>query len=62
MSPGVHFEKKAQKIERVWALVATHPTGQQEDVIGFHTFSQEVAEKQWIPRMASNERLSRQTR
>jgi hypothetical protein len=28
----------------VWALIATHPSGQQEDVIGFHT---EEEAKQW---------------
>jgi hypothetical protein len=37
MSRGVLFEKKARKVGRVWALIATHPSGQQEDVIGFHT-------------------------
>jgi hypothetical protein len=44
MSRGVLFEKKAQKIGRVWALIATHPNGQQEDVIGFHT---EEEAKKW---------------
>jgi hypothetical protein len=44
MSRGVLFEKKAQKIGRVWALIATHPSGQQEDVIGFHT---EEEAKRW---------------
>jgi hypothetical protein len=33
----VLFERKVQKIGGVWALIATHPSGQQEDVIGFHT-------------------------
>jgi hypothetical protein len=28
----------------VWALIATHPSGQQEDVIGFHT---EEEARQW---------------
>jgi hypothetical protein len=44
MSREVLFEKKAQKIGRVWALIATHPSGQQEDVIGFHT---EEEAKRW---------------
>ena len=44
MSRGALFEKKAQKIGRVWALIATHPSGQQEDVIGFHT---EEEAKEW---------------
>jgi hypothetical protein len=29
----VLFDKKAQKIGEVWALIATHPSGQQEDVM-----------------------------
>ena len=44
MSREVLFEKKAQKIGRVWALIATHPSDQQEDVIGFHT---EEGAKRW---------------
>jgi hypothetical protein len=40
----VLFDKKAQKIGEVWALIATHPSGQQEDVIGFHT---EKEAKEW---------------
>ena len=27
----VLFDKKAQKIGEVWALIATHPSGQQEE-------------------------------
>jgi hypothetical protein len=40
----VLFEKKVQKIGGVWALIATHPSGEQEDVIGFHT---EEEAKEW---------------
>ena len=31
------FERKAVKIQRVWSVVATHPSGQQEHIAGFHT-------------------------
>ena len=40
----VAFEPRPQKIGRVWALIATHPSGQQEDIIGFHT---EAEAKEW---------------
>jgi hypothetical protein len=33
MSCGAFYKKNAQKIEGVWALIATHPSGQQQDVI-----------------------------
>ena len=36
-SNSVIFERKAVKIQRVWSVVATHPSGQQEHIAGFHT-------------------------
>ena len=34
---SVIFERNAIKIDRVWGVVATHPSGQQEQILGFHT-------------------------
>ena len=34
---SVIFERKAIKIDKVWGVVATHPSGQQEHILGFHT-------------------------
>jgi hypothetical protein len=36
-SDSVIFERKAVKIDRVWSVIATHPSGQQEHIVGFHT-------------------------
>jgi hypothetical protein len=33
MSCGALYNKIAQKVEGVWALIATHPSGHLEDVI-----------------------------
>ena len=33
----VIFEHKAVNTDRVWNIVATHPSGQQEHIAGFHT-------------------------
>jgi len=32
---SVIFERKAIKIDQVWGVVATHPSGQQEHILGF---------------------------
>jgi len=34
---SVIFERNAIKIDQVWGVVATHPSGQQEHIAGFHT-------------------------
>ena len=34
---SVIFERNAIKIDQVWVVVATHPSGQQEHILGFHT-------------------------
>ena len=36
-SASVIFDRKAVKIDRVWSIVVTHPSGQQEHIAGFHT-------------------------
>ena len=64
MSREVLFEKKVQKIGRVWGVDCyppERPTGRC-DWLSYRGRSQAVAKKQWIPRTASNERLSGQTR
>ena len=41
---SVIFERDAIKIDHVWGVVATHPSGQQEHILGFHT---EVEAMEW---------------
>ena len=36
-SAKVRFEPRPQKIGGTWVLIATHPSGQQEHIVGFHT-------------------------
>ena len=31
------------KIDQVWGVVATHPSGQQEHILGFHTEAEAIA-------------------
>ena len=40
---SVIFERKAIKIDKVWGVVATHPSGQQEHILGFHTEAEAMA-------------------
>ena len=41
---SIIFERDAIKIDQVWGVVATHPSGQQEHILGFHT---EVEAMEW---------------
>ncbi len=41
---SVVFDRKPLKVDRVWTIVATHPSGQQEHIIGFHS---EAKAKKW---------------
>ena len=41
---GVVFDREPLKVDRVWAIVATHPSGQQEHIVGFHS---EAEAKEW---------------
>jgi len=34
---SVVFDRDPLKVDGVWAIVATHPNGQQEHIIGFHS-------------------------
>ena len=34
---NVVFDREPLKVDRLWAVVATHPSGQQEHIVGFHT-------------------------
>ncbi len=38
------LRSKAAQVDRVWTIVATHPSGQQEHIIGFHS---EAEAKKW---------------
>ncbi len=40
---SVIFERNAIKIDQVWGVVATHPSGQQEHILGFHTEAEAMA-------------------
>ena len=40
---SVVFERNAIKIDQVWRVVATHPSGQQEHTLGFHTEAEAIA-------------------
>jgi hypothetical protein len=33
----VEFAEAPQRLGGVWAWIATHPSGQQEEIVGFHT-------------------------
>ena len=41
---SVVFDRKPLKVDRVWTIVATHRSGQQEHIIGFHS---EAEAKKW---------------
>jgi hypothetical protein len=41
---SVVFDREPLKVDRVWTIVATHPSGQQEHIIGFHS---EVEAEDW---------------
>ena len=34
---SVVFDREPLEVDGVWAIVATHPSGQQEHIIGFHS-------------------------
>jgi hypothetical protein len=34
---NVVFDREPLKVDRLWAVAATHPSGQQEHIVGFHT-------------------------
>jgi hypothetical protein len=34
---SVVFDREPLKVDRAWTIVATHPSGQQEHIIGFHS-------------------------
>ena len=54
----VIFEHKAVNTDRVWNIVATHPSGQQEHIAGFHTErSDGVARQPRMQGIAKNEGL-----
>jgi hypothetical protein len=36
-SDSIIFDRKPLQVDRVWSVVATHPSGQQEHIVGFHT-------------------------
>ena len=36
-SDSVIFDREPIQVDRVWNIVATHPSGQQEHIVGFHT-------------------------
>jgi hypothetical protein len=40
----VAFDRDPLRVDGVWAVVATHPSGQQEHIIGFHS---EAEAKEW---------------
>jgi len=41
---NVVFDRDPLRVDRLWVVVATHPSGQQEHIVGFHT---EVEAKEW---------------
>ena len=41
---NVVFDREPLKVDRLWAVVATHPSGQQEHIVGFHT---EAEAREW---------------
>ena len=40
----VEFGPAPRRVGAVWSWIATHPTGQQEEVVGFHS---EAEARQW---------------
>jgi len=40
----VAFDRDPLRVDGVWAVVATHPSGQQEHIVGFHS---EAEAKEW---------------
>jgi hypothetical protein len=41
---NVVFDCDPLRMDRLWVIVATHPSGQQEHIVGFHS---EVEAKEW---------------
>jgi hypothetical protein len=41
---NVVFDREPLRVDRLWAVVATHPSGQQEHIVGFHT---EAEAREW---------------
>jgi hypothetical protein len=58
---SVVFDREPLKVDRVWTIVATHPSGQQEHILGFHNEAEaeELAHQQRMRGVAKNERLCR---
>jgi hypothetical protein len=44
LTDDVVFDPDPLRVDRLWVVVATHPSGQQEHIVGFHT---EVEAKEW---------------
>ena len=41
---NVVFDREPLKVDRLWDVVPTHPSGQQEHIVGFHT---EAEAREW---------------
>jgi hypothetical protein len=57
---NVVFDREPLKVDRLWAVVATHPSGQQEHIVGFQTAAEasEIADPETL-RMVDGRRCGR---